>query len=108
MNPRTTCEFVRHFIHAAPTNKLFAFGGDTQWPHISVAYATQAREWLTRALQAEIDDGHLTEPEAARLATRFMRQNQYACFDIEGTRAALHEAARPTAVTGTGIKHGSG
>jgi predicted TIM-barrel fold metal-dependent hydrolase len=92
MNPRITCEFVRHFIHAAPANKLFAFGGDTQWPHISVAYATQARLWLTRALQAEIDDGHLTEAEAIRLATDFMRENQYAVFDIERTRAALRAA----------------
>jgi predicted TIM-barrel fold metal-dependent hydrolase len=95
MNPRTTCEFVRHFIHAVPANKLFAFGGDTPWPHLSVAYATQAREWLTRALQAEIDDGHLTEFEAIRLATRFMRENQYAVFDLEGTRAALRDACTP-------------
>jgi hypothetical protein len=55
-------------------------------------YATQARESLTRALQAEVDEGELTEAEAIRLATRFMRENQYAVFDVEGTRAALREA----------------
>jgi predicted TIM-barrel fold metal-dependent hydrolase len=89
MNPRTTCEFVRHFIHAAPASKLFAFGGDTSWPEIAIAYARQARHWLTRALQAEIDAGDLTEPQAMSLATRFMCENQYAVFDVEGRRATL-------------------
>jgi hypothetical protein len=93
IDPFSTGDFVRRFIHAVPYHKLFAFGGDTSWPHVSVAYATQARHWLTRALQAEIDDGHLTEPQAIRLATRFMRENQYDCFDVEGTRAALRGMA---------------
>ncbi|MBN2445477.1 MAG: amidohydrolase family protein [Phycisphaerae bacterium] len=89
IDPRSTTDFVRRFIHAVPCNKLFVFGGDTMWPQTAVAYAEQARHWLTRALQAEIDDGVLSEREAIKLASRFMRENQYACFDIEGTRAAL-------------------
>ncbi len=54
-----------------------------------MAYAIQARRWLARALQGEIDDGLLTEAEAIELATRFMRGNQEACFDLAGTRQAL-------------------
>lgn len=89
IDPYSSCDFVRRFIHAAPANKLFAFGGDTSWPTSSVAYAIQARRWLNRALQGEVDDGLLTETEAIELATRFMRGNQEACFDIAGTRQAL-------------------
>ncbi len=89
IDPYSACDFVRRFIHAVPANKLFAFGGDTSWPTSSVAYAIQARRWLTRALQGEIDDGLLTEVESIELATRFMRGNQEACFDINGTRQAL-------------------
>ena len=89
IDPYSSCDFVRRFIHAAPANKLFAFGGDTGWPTSSVAYAIQARRWLTRALQSEVDDRLLTEAEAIELATRFMRGNQEACFDINGTRQAL-------------------
>ena len=89
IDPYSSCDFVRRFIHAAPANKLFAFGGDTGWPTGSVAYAIQARRWLTRALQGEVDDGLLTETEAIELATRFMRGNQQTCFDIAGTRQSL-------------------
>jgi predicted TIM-barrel fold metal-dependent hydrolase len=89
INPFVARDFVRRMIHAVPANKLFAFGGDTFWPNAAVAYATQARQWLTRALQAEVDEGLLRPAEAIALATRLMRTNQEECFDIEGTRAAI-------------------
>ncbi|MGB1717204.1 MAG: hypothetical protein ACPHO6_03575, partial [Candidatus Latescibacterota bacterium] len=89
IDPFSSSHFVRQFIHAAPANKLFAFGGDTGWPTSSAAYAIQARRWLNRSLQAEIDNGFLNEPQAMALAQRLMRENQLACFDIEGTRSAL-------------------
>jgi hypothetical protein len=44
---------------------------------------------LHRALEAEVVAGDLTEEEATAIARRLMRDNQYACFDIEGTRAAI-------------------
>ena len=81
---------MRRFIHAAPANKLFAFGGDTGWPTSATAYAIQSRRWLERALQGEVDDGLLSEAEAIELATRFMRGNQQACFDLAAPRQALH------------------
>jgi predicted TIM-barrel fold metal-dependent hydrolase len=87
---RNAMDFVRRMIHTVPVNKLFVFGGDSFTPSASVAYAAQARDGLTRALQAEIDDGFLTEAEAIHIASRFMRDNQAACFDLDGTRAAIH------------------
>ena len=86
---RGAVEFMRRLIHAVPVNKIFAFGGDTFWPTLAVGYAAQARAGLVRALQAEIDDGYLSEAEAIHIATRVMHANQYACFDIDGTRAAI-------------------
>jgi uncharacterized protein len=88
LDPRSAGEFVRGFIHAVPSSKLFAFGGDTQWPTNALAFSLQARRWLTRALAAEVAAGDLTEAEAIELAGRFMYSNQHACFDVEGTRAA--------------------
>jgi hypothetical protein len=35
----------------------------------------------------------MTERQAIAVAHRVMRENQYACFDIEGTRAAVCGAA---------------
>jgi uncharacterized protein len=88
-------DFVRRFLHAVPSNKLFAFGGDTFWPTAAIAYSIQARRGLRRALEAEIAAGDLTEPEAITIARRLMHDNQYACFDIERTRAAIHTQLQP-------------
>ena len=65
-----------------PANKLFVFGGDTFWPGAVVAYAAHARRWLNWTLQAEIDDGLMTEAEAIQVATRLMSAQQYACFKV--------------------------
>ncbi|MBI5397224.1 MAG: amidohydrolase family protein, partial [Verrucomicrobia bacterium] len=89
IDPFTTGDFVRRMIHAAPANKLFAFGADTRWPNAAVAYAVQARRWLTRALQAEVDDGLMTEHEAFTFATRIMLANQEECFNLAAKRAAV-------------------
>jgi len=93
IDPFSVAGFVRRFIHAVPANKLFVFGGDTVWPVETVGYAAQCRLWLTRALQAEVDEGLLTEAQAMEIATQVMRENQRAVFDLEGTRSALRAAA---------------
>ena len=77
-------------------NKLFAFGGDTHWPTSATAYAIQARRWLTRALQAEVEDGLMSEAEAMAAASRLMRDNQYDCFRVEARRESVAAAAGGT------------
>lgn len=89
IDPHSATDFVRRMIHTVPANKLFAFGGDSFWPTATVGYAIQARRGLTQALQAEVDGGQLTEKQAIGLAQRFMQGNQRACFDLDGTRAAI-------------------
>jgi predicted TIM-barrel fold metal-dependent hydrolase len=98
IDPFSSENFLRQMIHAVPANKLFVFGGDSFWPHASVAYAWQARRGLTRALQAEVNAHFITETQAMQLAKRFMRTNQEACFDLVGTRTAIRaEMMRSTA-----------
>ncbi len=89
IDPHSNVDFLRRLIHSVPLNKVFAFGGDTAWPNMAVAYAQQARRGLERALQAEVDEGTFDESEAMALATKLMNGNQYACFDLAGRRAAL-------------------
>ena len=98
IDPYSSLNFVRRFLHAVPSNKLFVFGGDTFSPTNSVAYSIQARRWLTRALEAEVAAGDLTEQDAGRVARRIMRENQYECFDVEGTRAAARAECERAAV----------
>ncbi len=93
INPKASRRFVRSFIHAAPANKLFAFGGDTMQPTMAYAYSLQMREHLAAALQAEVDAGDLTEAEAIGFAQRVLHDNQMSCFDVEVTKRTNRDAA---------------
>ncbi|CAA9555957.1 MAG: hypothetical protein AVDCRST_MAG49-2925 [uncultured Thermomicrobiales bacterium] len=92
LNPFASKDFVRRFLHAVPMNKLFAFGDDAATPSAAYAYAVQMRRWLARALEEEVADGLLTTRQAIDSATRLLRGNQLACFDIEGRQRAVREA----------------
>lgn len=89
IDPYSAGDFVRRYLHTAPANKLFIFGGDTFWPTAAVAYAHQARQWFTRALEAEVREKLLTEKQAIALAQRLMHDNQYACFHVAQKKATL-------------------
>lgn len=91
INPLASKEFVRRFLHAVPVNKLFGFGDDAMTPSMAYAYAVQMRRWLTRALDEEVTDGSMTTRQAIETATRLLRRNQLACFDIEGRQKAVRE-----------------
>ena len=95
INPLASKDFIRRFLHAVPMNKLFAFGDDATTPSAAYAYAVQMRRWLTRALEEEVADGLLTTRQAIDSATRLLRGNQLACFDIEGRQRAVREAMFP-------------
>jgi predicted TIM-barrel fold metal-dependent hydrolase len=97
IDPFSSANFVRQVVHAVPANKLFAFGGDTFWPTATVAYAAQARQGLTRALQAEVDEGLLSEAEAIALANRFMRENQYECLRVAEKKQTVAQAYQAAA-----------
>ena len=94
VDPYRSTELVRSMIHAAPINKLFAFGGDTSWPSAALAYSLQARTWLARALSAEVNEGLLSEPQAIEVAEYLMFRNQRACFDVEGVRRGYETRRR--------------
>ena len=92
IDPFSSMDFLRRFIHTVPINKLFAFGGDTSWPTSALAYAIQARQGIEKTLTAEIDEGYLNEKQAIFVADKIMRNNQYECFDLAGTRSNIQDA----------------
>ena len=95
IDPYSSSDFVRRFLHAAPINKLFGFGGDTHNPTSATAYAIQSRRWLTRTLQAEISENMMSESQAIDVATRLLRQNQLDCFDVDGKRKSCRSQKSP-------------
>lgn len=92
IDPVTSGDFVRRFLHTAPINKLFGFGDDTRTPTMAYGYAVQMRRWLTRTLEAEVADGNLTIAQAMEVATQLLRGNQHACFDIAGRQSTMRGA----------------
>jgi len=89
MDPLSTANFFRRYLHSAPINKLMAFGGDTHTPTASYAFLLQMKHWLAKALQAEIDEGFLKETQACEITDRVLHQNAYDCFDIAGKQALM-------------------
>jgi uncharacterized protein len=83
INPYAGMQFVRSFLHACAVNNLFIFGGDTHCVTGTVGYALQARQWLARALTAEINDGFMTLDYAKWVAEQVMYKNQRECFPID-------------------------
>ena len=41
--------------------------------------------------QAEVDDGEMSEAQAIDVASRLLRENQLACFDLAGRRATIQK-----------------
>ena len=95
-------DFVRRFMHGAPVNKLFIFGGDALTPAATVGYALQARRWLARTLRGEVSDGFLAEKAGVELARFLMMDNPKDYFDIEAKSAALLAAGPGPASRGGG------
>jgi uncharacterized protein len=94
MNPYAGMEFVRKFLHASAANKLFVFGGDTGCPTGALAYAAQARLWLSRTLSMEVRDGFMSLKHAKEIATKVMFENQRECFPVERAQQALRAIAK--------------
>jgi len=97
MDPMNAAGLLRGLIHCSPAHKIFAFGGDSWHPNATAAYADQARRWINRALQAEVNDGLMNEREAIRFAARIMLGNQAECFRIGDRKRSLREIAAATA-----------
>lgn len=93
LDPYTAQMFLRQAIHAMPLNKLFVFGGDCFYPGATIGFAYQARIWIQRALQMEIDEGWMSFKEAEALAWRLMHHNQREYFGIEQAQARVRALA---------------
>ncbi len=104
INPFHAADFTRRFIHGAPLNKLFVFGGDSLAPAHSVGFALQARRWLDRSLQAEVEEGLISERKAMEVARFLMMDSPRSYFDIERKQDTLKgiSEAETTAAVGQG------
>ena len=54
----------------------------------------QARQWFTRALQAEADDDLLSQAVAMAIAKRLMTENKHRCFQVAEKKRAVVAAVQ--------------
>jgi hypothetical protein len=80
INPTACVRFVKEFLLAAPSNKLFTFGGDYATVENVVGHAAIARQGLAQALSELVDEAWLTESAALELVEPLMRGNAHALY----------------------------
>ncbi|MHB1310085.1 MAG: amidohydrolase family protein, partial [Limisphaerales bacterium] len=89
INPVASETFVRHFLAAAPANKLLTFGGDYIPVELVVGHAAIARQGLTTALTGLIAQDWVSRVEAVELVEPLMRGNARRIFRLDEKERAL-------------------
>ncbi len=83
LSPRTARRYMRDWLSSLPVNKIFAFGGDHKNVLSVCAYAEMVRDNLADLLAGEVADGAMTERQADRVATRWLRENAWEFFRLQ-------------------------
>lgn len=89
INPVASETFVRHYLAAAPANKLLTFGGDYIPVELVVGHAAIARQGLTAALTGLVAQDWVSRVEAVELVEPLMRGNARRIFRLDEKERAL-------------------
>ena len=92
MSPVTSTEFLKHYLTAAPANKILTFGGDYRPVEPVVGHAAIARQGIARTLIELVDEGWLTTDAALELVEPIMCGNGRRIFKLEEKKAACRKA----------------
>ena len=71
---------LHEMLDSVPLNKIFGFGGDYRYPELSYAHLVMARKNIARVLAERVEDGSLTEEEAADAAKWLLYDNPARLF----------------------------
>jgi predicted TIM-barrel fold metal-dependent hydrolase len=82
ISPSVAARMLHEAIEAVPANKIFAFGGDFIIPEGAYGHSVMARQIVSRVLTEKVEEGYLTEEEAATLARRVLRENPAALYKL--------------------------
>jgi hypothetical protein len=92
MDSEASVDFLTRFIHTAPTNKLFAFGGDLVSPDLVYGHLRLARSGIARALSNLCDHGAIRQTDALPIAQRILRDNAIDFFKLQSLTSAASPA----------------
>jgi predicted TIM-barrel fold metal-dependent hydrolase len=88
IDPASSLRFLREFLMAAPSCKLFSFGGDFIPVELVPGHARMARRGIALALTQLVQEGWIEESDVPALVERIMRGNAHETFDLERVLAA--------------------
>ena len=69
--------------HAAPSNKIFGFGGDLSIVEKVCGHLVMAKRNIAWALAEKIEDGFMSETEAIRLARKLLYDNPKSFYKLK-------------------------
>jgi uncharacterized protein len=82
MNPVAGVRYLKEFLSSAPSNKLFAFGGDYRYPECSVGHLDLALHGVCTALYELVREGWMTPETATTCAENILHKNQQRLFNM--------------------------
>lgn len=80
LNPAASVRFLKEFLLAAPSSKIFTFGGDYVAIEPVYGHARIARRGIAQAVSELVDEGWISIEEASLLIERIMRGNALGFF----------------------------
>jgi predicted TIM-barrel fold metal-dependent hydrolase len=83
ISPAVAAQYLQEFIETVPTNKIMAYGGDSQTVEGAYGASVLARESVSQALINEVKTGYLTEDEAIDIAKKILRENALSIYNIK-------------------------
>lgn len=96
IDPAASLEFLKSYLVAAPSNKIFTFGGDYRPVECVLGHAIIARQGITRALDELVGQGWLGRDDALGLVEPIMRGNARRVFNLEEKTRRLKKVSWKT------------
>lgn len=82
ISPSYTERYLQEFIETVPTNKIMAFGGDSQTVEGAYGASVLARETVVHTLINMVKSGYLTEQEAMDISAKILRENAISIYNL--------------------------
>ena len=82
ISPSYTIRYLQEFIETVPSNKIMAFGGDSQTVEGAYGASVLARNTVAETLTRMVKSNYLTEQEALQIIVKILRTNALTTYNI--------------------------
>ncbi|MBS7615166.1 amidohydrolase family protein [Candidatus Bathyarchaeota archaeon] len=88
ISPHGARQALAEWLDTVPWNKIFGFGGDYIFAEGVYGHSVIAKENISRVLAEKVEEGSLTEKQAATLAQKLLKDNAHNLFFPETPKHA--------------------